>query len=380
MNPRHHADDQRRQQRSHRRPPGGNDPDEIARLKAAVHCATVLEHQMPPWRLDRRESTRRALKYRRGEGEIIIVNHDGHGWWDPMHPAAKGDVFGLVQHLEQGLNFGEVRRRLRRLAGQAPTFLEHLRARPGPAIPVTELWQSRPLLRPGSRTWSYLTRPRGLPASILEQARALDVIRAGPRGSAWFAHSDHQGRLTGIEMRGPSWHGFSADGDKSLFRLAGGVRIVPGRLAVVEAPIDALSLAVLEGSRTDTLYLATAGSMGPETIKALEALLAERAGRPDARPVAATDADRAGDRYAELLHALAAAAGVQAVRLRPPAAAGDWNEVFVRARQGRSYGATGARAVRFGCQDEPTETTYADHTTDRIACRPRGGWHSFRRL
>ena len=334
MNPRHHADDQRRQQRSHRRPPGGNDPDEIARLKAAVHCATVLEHQMPPWRLDRRESTRCALKYRRGEGEIIIVNHDGHGWWDTMHPAAKGDVFGLVQHLERGLNFGEVRRRLRRLAGQAPTFLEHLRARPGPAIPVTELWRSRPLLQPGSRTWSYLTRPRGLPAFILEQARALDVVRAGPRGSAWFAHTDHQGRLTGIEMRGPSWRGFSADGDKSLFRLAGGVRIVPGRLAVVEAPIDALSLAVLEGPRADTLYLATAGGIGPETIKALDALLAERAGRPEACLVAATDADAAGDHYAELVQGLAKTAGIAAARLRPPADVGDWNELLVRARAG----------------------------------------------
>ena len=326
MNPRHHADDQRRWQR---RQPSRNDPDEVARLKAAVHCATVLEHQMPPWRLDRRESTRRALKYRRGEGEIIIVNHDGRGWWDPMHHDAKGDVFGLVQHLERGLNFGEARRRLRRLAGQAPTFLEHLRARPGPTIPVTELWQSRPLLRPGSRTWPYLTRPRGLPASILEQARALDVIRAGPCGSAWLAHTDHQGRLTGIEMRGPSWRGFSADGDKSLFRLAGGGSTVPGRLAVVEAPIDALSLAVLEGPRADTLYLATAGGMGPETNKALAALLAEHVGRLDARLVAATDADQAGDRHADLLHALAAAAGVQEVRLRPPAAAGDWNEVFV---------------------------------------------------
>ena len=107
------------------------------------------------------------------------------------------------------------------------------------------------------------------------------------------------------------------------------------RLAVVEAPIDALSLAALEGPRADTLYLATAGGIGPETIKALEALLAERAGRPDTRLVAATDADRAGDRYADLLHTLAEAAGVQAVRLRPPAAAGDWNEVLVRARQGR---------------------------------------------
>jgi len=335
MNLRHHADDHRRQQRSHRRPPGGNDPDEIARLKAAVHCATVLEQATPPWRLDRRESTRRALKYRRGQGEIIIVNHDGRGWWDPMHPDAKGDVFGLVQHLEPQRNFGEVRSRLRMLAGIAPAYVEHLgRARRRVDLPVADRWAAAPPLTAGSAVWCYLTATRGLPARILHLAARQDLIREGPRGSAWFAHSDHQGRLTGIEMRGPSWRGFSADGDKSLFRLTSGGSAEPDRLAVVEAPIDALSLAVLEGPRADTLYLATAGGIGPETIKALEALLAERAGRPEARLVAATDADQAGDRHAELLHALASAAGIEATRLRPSAAAGDWNELLVRARAG----------------------------------------------
>jgi len=334
MSLQHYADAPGGRQRAYHRRAGGNNPAEIQALKAAVHCATVLEHQIPPWRLDRRESTPRALKYRRGEGEIIIVNHDGRGWWDPGDAQAKGDVFSLLQYLEPGLNFGEVRRRLRMLAGQAPTFLEHLRSRSGPTIPAAELWQSRPLLRPDSRTWAYLTRTRGLPAAILERAQALDVIREGPRGSAWFAHTDHQGRLTGIEMRGPSWRGFSADSDKSLFRLTGGGSTAPGRLAIVEAPIDALSLAVLEGPRADTLYLATAGGIGPATIKALEALLAERAGQPDALLVAATDADRAGGRYAELLQALATAAGIEAARLRPPADVGDWNELLVRAKAG----------------------------------------------
>ena len=332
MNPRHHADDQRRRQR---RQPSRNDPDEVARLKAAVHCATVLEQATPPWRLDRRESTRRALKYRRGEGEIIIVNHDGRGWWDPMHHDAKGDVFGLVQHLEPQRNFGEVRSRLRLLAGIAPTYLQHLggaRRRDNP--PVADRWATAQPLTTGSAVWRYLTATRGLPARILHLAARHDLIREGPRGSAWFAHTDHQGRLTGIEMRGPTWRGFSADGEKSLFRLTGGASAEPDRLAILEAPIDALSLAVLEGPRADTLYLATAGGMGPETIKALEALLAERAGRPDARLVAATDADAAGDRYAELLHGLAATANVAAARLRPPAGVGDWNQLLVRARAG----------------------------------------------
>ena len=42
------------------------------------------------WKLDIRQSTRRALKYRRGKGEVLIVTHDGRGWWDPLSQA-KGE-------------------------------------------------------------------------------------------------------------------------------------------------------------------------------------------------------------------------------------------------------------------------------------------------
>src|SRR3954447_10661125 len=55
---------------------------ELDLFRRTVNCAAVLERMMGGWRLDLRESTRRALKYRRGAGEIIIVNHDGRGWWD----------------------------------------------------------------------------------------------------------------------------------------------------------------------------------------------------------------------------------------------------------------------------------------------------------
>jgi hypothetical protein len=82
---------------------------EIEWLKASVNCAALLERLPPVWRLDRAESTRRSLKYRRSAGEIVIVNHDGRGWWDPLSEA-KGDIFTLVRHLDPGLNFGEARR------------------------------------------------------------------------------------------------------------------------------------------------------------------------------------------------------------------------------------------------------------------------------
>src|SRR5271165_2111112 len=94
---------------------------EVEELRAGVNCATVLEKATPPWLLDRKESSKRCLKYRRGAGEIVIVTHRGAGWWDP-NSDAKGDVFRLVQHLEPSLNFGEVRKMLRPLAGVRPDF------------------------------------------------------------------------------------------------------------------------------------------------------------------------------------------------------------------------------------------------------------------
>ena len=323
--------------RERRQQPAGrirrtNDQAEIDQLKAEVHCGRVLEQQAPPWQLDRRQSTRNALKYRRGAGEILIVNHGGRGWWDPMHPAAKGDVFGLIQHLDPGLNFGEARQLLRRLAGIAPAYPEHLRHRTlkGPPVPVFDRWCARQPLAEGTPTWRYLTEERCLPSRILALAAWHGLIREGPGGSAWFAHQDQASKLTGIEMRGPRWRGFSTDSDKSLFQLPGGEGAAP-RLAVVEAPIDALSLASLEGPRSDTLYLATAGGLGPTTIAALRALLAKRVDLPVAQLVAATDADGAGEHYAAFLAGLAREAGVTCQRLRPPRALGDWNAILVRA-------------------------------------------------
>ena len=290
-----------------------------------------------------------ALKYRRDRGEIIIVNHDGHGWWDPCEPDAKGDVLRLVQRLTPGVGFKEALRHLRKLAGVFPAFPEH-RPEPGrPRQPVTERWSARPPLTDGSATWRYLTGARGLPERILLCAAAQELVREGPDGSAWFAHRADDGSLTGIEMRGPKWRGFSAASEKSLFRLRGSMAS-PCRLAVTEAPIDALSLAALEGPRADTLYLATAGGMGPGTVSALQALLARLAKSDATQLVAATDADLAGDRYALFLVELATAAGVDSQRLRPPRGLKDWNDVCRAAarrlgQMGRCEGAVAGTAA-----------------------------------
>jgi hypothetical protein len=195
---------------------------DIERLKASVSCAVLLERLPPVWRLDRAESSRASLKYRRVEGEILIVNHGGRGWWDPLSDA-RGDIFNLAQHLESGLTFPEARRMLCAFVGIAPAFPEMLRTRRtrAPSAPVAERWaRCQPLSR-GSPAWLYLAGQRGLPDSVLMAARTANAVREGPRGSAWFAHRDGAGRLTGIEMRGPEFRKFSAGGTKELFRLPG---------------------------------------------------------------------------------------------------------------------------------------------------------------
>jgi hypothetical protein len=158
-------------------------------------------------------------------------------------------------------------------------------------------------------------------------ARAADAIREGPRGSAWFAHRDAAGSLTGIEMRGIDFRKFSAGGGKTLFRLPGGPGLLP-RVAVCEAAIDALSLAAIEQCRPDTLYAATAGGMGPATIAALQQILLDFASDPAAVLIATTDADTAGRRHATRLEGLTVEAGVSFNTLLPPSGLNDWNDAL----------------------------------------------------
>jgi hypothetical protein len=324
--------------------------EELEELRRGVDCACILERLGRGWKLDRSESTRRALKYRRGPGEIIIVNHEGRGWWDPCG-TARGDVFSLMQHLEPGMNFRQVRKALRQLVGLSPSFPPSVprRERRDVDRTIEETWTARPVLKTGSPTWVYLTAARGLTAEVVAAAGRDDVLREGPYGSAWFAHRDGQGVLTGIEMRGPDYRGFSANGQKSLFRLRFAEQ-EPARIAVLEAPIKAMAFAALDGLRADTLYAGTAGGMGPGTVACLEDVLSAIAGRAGGALIAASDADEQGEKYAARLAAMAEAVGLPCTRAAPVGFK-DWDDVLKArgpvpatvARRPREVAATRAR-------------------------------------
>ena len=258
---------------------------ELEELKEKVPCGAVLDHR--GFSLDLKESTRKAMKYRRGDA-IIIVIHDGKGWFDPLSDA-KGDVYSLIQHLD-GCDFPEAFVQVASLVGfvpSEPAWTRQPRERE-PDLSLPERWRARRKPWRGSATWRYLRDDRHLPERILRAAIAAGVLREGPHGSMWAAHIDAAGAVTGWEERGPEWRGFATGGSKVLFRLG---PADAGRVCVTEAAIDAMSLAAIEANRPDTLYVSTGGGWSPATDAAIR-LVAER---PEARLVAATDANPQGE-------------------------------------------------------------------------------------
>ncbi|RUV41172.1 DUF3991 domain-containing protein [Mesorhizobium sp. M1A.T.Ca.IN.004.03.1.1] len=295
---------------------------DVEELRDRVLCAAVLEQA--GFAIDLKESTRRAVKYRRGD-DIIIVIHDGKGWFDPLSDA-KGDVFSLVAHLED-IGFAEVLQRVSELVGfvpSEPVWTRQPRDR-APDLGVPERWRVRRKPWRGSMTWRYLRDERDLPETVIRAAIRQDRLREGPRGSVWAAHVDDDGVVTGWEERGPEWRGFASGGAKVLFRL-GPIDAI--RLCVTEAAIDAISLAAIDDLRFDSLYLSTGGGWAPATEAAIRVLAA----RPNVQLVAATDNNSQGEVYARRIEAIAVAATCGYERLAPVRE--DWNEEL-RASRGR---------------------------------------------
>ncbi len=215
----------------------------------------------------------------------------------------------------EGGNLGHARKALRPLAGISPSL--NPAAQPSAIEPVNlDQWHLAPLLRPGSRTWAYLTETRGLLASTVERAAQAGVLREGIYGTVLAKHMSADGQLVGWEMRGPCYKGYSKGGAKALFSV-GDTQAT--RIAVTEAVIDTLSLASIEMWPRGTLYVSTGGGYGPQAEKALQARL-----RPGVTLVAATDQGQGGELLARRLQALARHCNAGYERLAPMAK--DWNE------------------------------------------------------
>lgn len=301
-----------------------------------VSCEVMQERA--GYEIDLKESTRRAVKYRRG-GDIVIVTHAGRGWFNPLGEE-KGDIFCLAMFLDN-TPFPSAVEAVKSLVGYRLSRPEWRSSRsPEPIKGISARWRSRHVPFPRSAAWRYLCRARLIPTTIVWQAIREGVLREGPLGSMWAAHLDSAYRVIGWEERGPVWRGFYSGGSKALFRLG---PTDASRLCVTEAAIDAMSLAALEGPREQTLYLSTGGGWSPAT----DAALAAMAARSGLTVVAATDANFQGDIYAARLRAIAQGVGGDWHRLRPSAC--DWNEIHQkRGKQNRERKMEG-KARRAAC-------------------------------
>ncbi len=293
---------------------------EIEALRVRVGCAALLEHE--GFAIDLKESTRRAVKFRR-EDDIIIVIHDDKGWFDPRSDA-KGDVFGLASYLIGG-GFSEAVAVVGGLVAYQPTLpaWEHSAHLSKFHATIAERWDHRKRPWRASATWTYLTQSRAIPWHVVREAIDADLIREGPYGSMWAKHADGADQVVGWEERGPDWRGFSTGGAKQLFRF--GVTTAR-RICVTEAAIDAMSLAAIE-ERGGTLYVSTGGGWSPLTAQALETLASQR----DTQLIAATDNNVQGEVFADRIRKMAEAAGCDFSRLRPRAE--DWNEELKERRE-----------------------------------------------
>lgn len=159
---------------------------ELEALREKVSCEAVLERN--GWTIDMKESTRRAVKYRHG-GQIIIVTHEGRGWFNPLGDE-KGDVFSLAMFIEN-LAFSDAADEIASLVG---TSLSRPPWKPQPSAPpaasLDERWSGRRTPSTGSDGWRYLHHDRSIPADIIREAVRQGVLREGPFGSMWAAHMD----------------------------------------------------------------------------------------------------------------------------------------------------------------------------------------------
>lgn len=298
---------------------------DIEALRRRVGCAAVLE--TAGFAIDVKESTRKAAKYRRGN-EIVIVIHDGKGWFDPLSDA-KGDVYSLIQHLD-GCNFVESVLQVASLVGFEPSQPHWQRQSRETQLgqSISERWAARRKPWRGSATWRYLHDERRISEKVIRTVIAQNLLREGPHASMWAAHQSDNRVVTGWEERGPEWRGFASGGAKVLFRFGCADSL---RICVTEAAIDAMSLAAIESMRRDTLYVSTGGGWSPATNNAIR-LLGERLG---VRLVAATDANPPGEFFVSRLRELAGEISCDFERLKP--AAEDWNAMLQNAvpvRQG----------------------------------------------
>lgn len=307
---------------------------ELERFKTEISLAEIAYAY--GYELDRKESSRASFVMRcpMGDDKIIVGHEDGHDmFFSIWHPERKGSAVDLVMHLE-GISLGRARQVLRKWLADPASFFpgesgrKYSNLKPEPVPKDCTAIHARWLrMRPYNRIFcrSYLEEERGLSADTIRTF--AERIRIEERGNVVFRHDDLR-NVTGWEIKNRNhFSGFAGGGSKALFGVKVGYpqKEAAPLVVLAESAIDVMSYYQLHPA--PGFYLSFAGAMSPEQHELLQYVLTRY---PQARIIAATDNDKEGEQFAELIQSIRP----DAIR-DSPTDAKDWNDLVKNQSRGR---------------------------------------------
>ena len=265
------------------------------------------------------------------EGHAHIISINGPLFMDWIADYGSAGAIDLVMHV-RGVDFKES---VQWLSGHSLTPLT-VYPRERRSIDDHDEPRVLEIPPPDERRWKavrqYLAETRGLPSNLVEHLHTKGLLYADTYQNAVFLrhapdpnHPWKRLEANGAVLRGTwgehnSFHKLAPGSSRSDGWFWVGIgRGAVKRVFLTEAPIDTLSLAVLDRRRQQanqaTIYLSTDGSGGVPTEELQQVL--DQGGQV----VVAFDADRAGE-----MAAWRVAEQLPGVRRVTPAVGKDWNE------------------------------------------------------
>ena len=172
--------------------------------------------------LDRKESSRSSAVMRHACGDKIIVAKRPNGHWTyfNVHSSGKNDSGTIIDFVtvRKSLSLGSVRKELRPWIGKNTSIAitndaYDLHPVTGDLEKVHRNWA---YTKPITAKNSYL-RERGIPEAILVDPVFRNRIRIDKYQNCVFPHWDLDGQLSGFEIKGKKFTGFSPGGKKQLW-------------------------------------------------------------------------------------------------------------------------------------------------------------------
>lgn len=303
---------------------------ELDRFKREIHLVEYAVRECGYKRIGR-ESCRSAQVLRHpGTDDKVVVSRDRDDHWiyfSVRDRADNGSIVDFVQRRQQK-NLGEVRKELRdwlrvprpeRSSEEFPEVARVQKDRHAVAMAYAAAADVR--------NSEYLNS-RGLRPETLAEPRFAGTWKEDSRKNVLFVHRDEEG-VVGFEIKNRGFTAFATGGTKTVWTSSPQGTVE--KLVVAESAIDALSYHQLHAKENArTRYVSTAGTTGPETLAALDQLLAGMG--PRSAVVIAADADRGGDELYRNVEALARPyPQLSCARHSPdPALGKDWNAVLER--------------------------------------------------